>query len=153
MTREKFTNCSRTLLFSRMSAIEDWGHDKIIVSPVPLSCWLWKQHSTSHSSFLSKMETLTLYNIIILIFTVIAFVSNLGSLIYVTKTFDIKQSFFHILIMDAIVVIGSTLLSSITIVLVIFGQILGKFCGCLLFGAAITVLSSPMSFIMISFIR
>eukprot|EP00093_Oithona_nana_P010818 10818.XXX_532590_533825_1 [CDS] Oithona nana genome sequencing. len=99
------------------------------------------------------METLTLYNIIILIFTVIAFVSNLGSLIYVTKTFDIKQSFFHILIMDAIVVIGSTLLSSITIVLVIFGQILGKFCGCLLFGAAITVLSSPMSFIMISFIR
>ena len=141
-------NCSLTLLLPRKSAREDWGHDKLKVSPVPLSCWLWKQHSSP-----SKMETLTLYNIIILIFTVIAFVSNLGSLIYVAKTFDIKQSFFHILIMDALLVIGSTLLSSITIVLVISGQILGKFCGCLLFGAAITVLSSPMSFIMISFIR
>ena len=145
-------NCSLTLLLPRKSAREDWGHDKLKVSPVPLSCWLWKQHS-SLSSFPSIMETLTLYNIVILIFTVIAFVSNLGSLIYVTKTFDIKQSFFHILIMDALLVIGSTLLSSITIVLVISGQILGKFCGCLLFGAAITVLSSPMSFIMISFIR
>ena len=53
------------------------------------------------------METLLLYNTIILIFSVITFLSNLGSLVYITKTFDIKQSFFYIFCMDAITLMGS----------------------------------------------
>ena len=40
------------------------------------------------------METLLQYNLIILIFSVITFLSNLGSLIYITKTFDTVESRF-----------------------------------------------------------
>ena len=100
------------------------------------------------------METLLLYNTIILIFSAIAFFCNLGSLIYIIKTFDIKQSFFHIFCMDALIVMGSTFISFVMSALSISGQNLKEFsCSVLFFGFSITVLTSPMTFQMISIIR
>ena len=102
----------------------------------------------------SKMETLIIYNIINTIFSCIAFLSNLGSLIYIIKSFDTKQSFFHILWMDAIVVMGSSMTSFIMSVVALSGQKLEEFsCSCLFLGAQITVLTCPMCFLMISVIR
>ena len=100
------------------------------------------------------MDTLVQYNIIILIFSAIAFFCNLGSLIYIIKSFDIMQSFFHILWMDAIVVMGSSMTSFIWSVVALSGQKLEEFsCSCLFLGAQITVLTCPMCFLMISVIR
>ena len=109
---------------------------------------------TAKTSFELKMETLLLYNTIILIFSAIAFFCNLGSLIYIIKTFDIKQSFFHIFCMDALIVMGSTFISFLMSALSISGQNLKEFsCSVLFFGFSITVLTSPMTFQMISIIR
>ena len=100
------------------------------------------------------METLLQYNLIILIFSVITFLSNLGSLIYITKTFDIKQSFFHIFCMDAIVLMGSSSISFIMLAIDISGQKLKEFsCSVFFFGSSITYLTSPMTFAMVSVIR
>ena len=57
------------------------------------------------------METLIIYNIVNIIFSCIAFFSNFGSLIYIIKSFDIKQSFFYILCLDAVVVMASAFIS------------------------------------------
>ena len=106
------------------------------------------------TTFKSKMETLLLYNIIILIFSAIAFFSNLGSLINIIKTFDIKQSFFHILCMDAIILMCSSCISFIMLAVAISGQKLEEFsCSVLFFGVSITWLTSPLTFAMISIIR
>ena len=100
------------------------------------------------------MDNLVQYNIVILIFSAIAFFCNLGSLIYIIKSFDTKQSFFHILWMDAIVVMGSALISLIMSVVALSGQMLEEFsCSFLFLGASITILTSPMCFLMISVIR
>ena len=109
---------------------------------------------TVETTLKSTMETLLLYNIIILIFSALAFFCNLGSLIYIIKTFDIKQSFFHIFCMDALVVMSSTFISFVLSALAISGQKLEEFsCSVLFFGFSITVLTSPMTFQMISIIR
>ena len=100
------------------------------------------------------METLVQYNIIILVFSAIAFFCNLGSLIYIIKTFDTNQSFFHILCMDAIVVMLATLVTFIMLALAISGQNMSELsCSFLVYGAAITTITSPMNFLMISLIR
>ena len=106
------------------------------------------------NNFFPKMETLVQYNIVILVFSAMGFFCNLGSLIYIIKTFDTKQSFFHILCMDAIVVMLATLVTFIISALAISGQHMGELsCSFLAFGAAITTLTSPLNFLMISLIR
>ena len=100
------------------------------------------------------METLVIYNIVNAIFSCIAFLSNLGSLIYIIKSFDIKQSFFYILCLDAVVVMTSAFISLIMFSIAISGETLGEMsCSFLFVGSQITVLTSPMCNFMVSFIR
>ena len=100
------------------------------------------------------METLTIYNIITTIFSSFAFFSNFGSLIYIIKSFDTKQSFFHILCLDAMLVMGSALISLIMFSVAISGEVLdGVSCSFLLFGTQIPVFTSPTCNLMVSFIR
>ena len=102
----------------------------------------------------SKMETLIIYNIINTIFSCIAFLSNLGSLIYIIKSFDIKQSFFYILCLDAILVMISAFVSLIMFSIAISGKTLDEIsCSFLFMGSQITVLTSPMCNFMVSYIR
>ena len=101
-----------------------------------------------------KMETLIIYNIINTIFSCIAFLSNLGSLIYIIKSFDIKQSFFYILCLDAIVVMTSAFISLIMFAIAISGETLDEIsCSFLFMGSQITVFTSPMCNFMVSYIR
>ena len=100
------------------------------------------------------MEILTVYNIIIIIINVVAFISNLCSFLYITQTFDIKQSFFHILCLDALVVISSTLISLLLFSITLSGEGSDEItCSFLIYGSQITVLTSPLCNFMVSFIR
>ena len=101
-----------------------------------------------------KMETLIIYNIINTIFSCIAFLSNLGSLIYIIKSFDIKQSFFYILCLDAILVMISAFVSLIMFSIAISGKTLDEIsCSFLFMGSQITVFTSPMCNFMVSYMR
>ena len=100
------------------------------------------------------METFTGYDIVTTIFSTLAFFSNLGSFIYIVRSFNTKQSFFHILCLDAIVVMGAALISLVMSSIAFSGEVLDKVsCSFLVFGTQITVLTSPICNLMVSFIR
>ena len=101
------------------------------------------------------METFLWYNICVSIFSTIAFLSNLGSLIYIKKTFDTRQSLYHILIMDTKVVMISAMISLVMFSIAVTSQdSFNKFsCSGLLLGSAITVVTSPLCNFMVSYIR
>ena len=101
------------------------------------------------------METFFWYNICTSVFSSLAFLSNLGSLIYIKKTFDTQQSLYHILSLDAQVTLVSVVIS-----LAMFGITVTKHnfydelsCSVLFLGSAITTITSPLCNFMVSLIR
>ena len=100
------------------------------------------------------MNTFTIYNIVLFIFSILACASNVVSLIYIRNTFDIKQCLHYILCLDAIIVIVSTL-TTIIMFTIFFITLNFDSLTCFIFfdGTCITLLTGPFCNLMISFIR
>ena len=101
-------------------------------------------------SAIPKMEAFTAYNIVIAVFSILAFLSNLSSLIYLRSNFDTKQVYFYILSLDAIITMMATVISMITFFAIDLGTVA---CSVLSLGSSVTVLTSPLANFLISFIR
>ena len=119
-----------------------------------LTCLTCVLQVRQHSNFstVAKMEafTFTTYNIVIAVFSILAFLSNFASLIYVRSNFDTKQIYFYILSLDAIIVMMTTLISMISFFTIDLGAVS---CSVLFFGSSVTVLTSPLGNFLISFTR
>ena len=118
-----------------------------------LTCVLQvRQSRQSNFSTVAKMEafTFTTYNIVIAVFSILTFLSNFASLIYIRSNFDTKQVYFYILSLDAIIVMMTTLISMISFFTIDLGAVS---CSVLFFGSSVTVLTSPLGNFLISFTR
>ena len=102
----------------------------------------------------AKMETFFWYNICTSLFSGFAFLSNLASLIYIKKTFDTKQTLYHILSLDAQVTLASATISLVMFCIIGSSHNFDELsCSLLFLGSAITVMTSPLCNFMVSMIR
>ena len=116
-------------------------------------------HRVCSLSFLlvqwTKMEaTFFFYNIVACISSILAFLTNLCSLVYIKNTFDTRQSLYHILILDTKVVMVSAVIYLVWFFVNLADYQCEKIsCSFLFLGSTITVLTSPLCNFMVSYIR
>ena len=100
------------------------------------------------------VETFIWYNICAASVSWVAFGSNLGSQLYIQRTFDTNLSLYHILSLDSKVVMVSTIIFQSWFLINFIDYECEKIsCAFLFLGSTITVLTSPLCNFMVSYIR
>ena len=98
-------------------------------------------------------DVLSSYNICLAVFSSIAFLSNLRSLIYIYQTFDVKQCLYYILFLEAIVAMVATFISVIVFSIATTSDSHGEFfCSGLFVASQLSSFTSSLCNFMISFI-